>query len=100
MKSTQDLNVLINQIAGQLGYELLSIEHFVDKSFCIHGYKEETSDIIYSSDEAIDGLDINDVAYFSSDGWIGMIEIYKTRNDAIQPVSSVTKPVKYGNVEI
>lgn len=79
MKTTQDLHILMNQVANSLSLDLVSVEQFSDKSFAIHGYTTEVSNILYNSDEAIDGLDINDLPYLGPDQVINIIKVYDAK---------------------
>lgn len=76
MKTTQDNHMLLNQVASMLGYELISLTQYSDKSFQLDAYKADENKLIYSSDDAIDGLDINDFGYLGAAELANMISIF------------------------
>lgn len=65
MKSTQDLCIWLNSVAGELREPLLEISIFTDKSFRIvkHTAVDDEASIIYDSDIMDEQLDINDLCY-------------------------------------
>lgn len=67
MKTTQDNHILLNAIAAQLGYALTSLTQYSDKSFQIDGYKEDSNEVIFNSDEDSNNFDINDFGYLTCD---------------------------------
>jgi hypothetical protein len=87
MKTTQDVSILLNQIASKLEYDLASITIYTDKSFQIDAYSSDTSKVIYNSDEALDRLDINDVCYYDVSQWVEMIKVFSQPEDATETVS-------------
>lgn len=65
MKSTQDLSIFMNQLAGELKLSMLEIGVFTDKSFRIvkHDPTNDETEILYNSDTMDEQLDINDLPY-------------------------------------
>jgi phage terminase Nu1 subunit (DNA packaging protein) len=63
MKTTQDMHIWLNNLASILEEELLSVEQFSDKSFRINAHNGETVETLYDSDDAMELIDINDLAY-------------------------------------
>lgn len=107
MKSTQDLVILINEVAQQMGMEVASVEIFTDKSFRITGYKADSSQLLYDSDTAVEQLDINDLCYYTANQIWAMIGAQATESQAPQipdlpvPNEGDIKPaVKFGGVEL
>lgn len=109
MKSTQDLVILMNQVAAQIGRELISIEVFTNKSFRITGYRADSSELLYDSDTAVDQIDINDLPYYSANEIWAMIGAQATdnipapeqpKNDSSSPDFLEKKPVSFGGIEL
>lgn len=90
MKTTQDIHILLNQIASDMGYQLLSITQYNDKSFQLDGYKEDSNELLYNSDDSIEQIDINDFPYLPVDEAIKMIQEYlagkRLLKEPIEPI--------------
>ena len=63
MKSTQDLAIFIKELS-EIRKAEMPVMIYPDKSFVIYEVQEDGSlEIIYSSSDTSDGLDINDLPY-------------------------------------
>lgn len=102
MKSTQDLNILLNRIASLAQEDLLSIEIFTDKSFRIMAHGENRNDTIYEPD--LSDMDINDLGYYTAEEIVAKIkESKEEENDKPLKLSDLQvehKPVVYKGGEL
>lgn len=76
-KTTQDLHIIINQVAVQLGYELISLTQYSDKSFQLDGYKTDANVMLFNSDDVNEAIDINDFGYLGTEEIITKIKEFE-----------------------